>query len=131
LNYPRPCPTFFRNTELIFVVISSLVFQKCYGSNNTVLFSCIVLFSFAGLVHIYFDGSFISAAIGELEATKLQHESVIADLEKGLEHLKDKVSWLESCKKDLESKTQELSQDQKTQLKSLQQVTNRLKTDMC
>ena len=60
--------------------------------------------------------------IGELEGTNVQKTSKIADLQKEISRLKDKLSWLESERKNLEHQKDSLSEEKLSQLKSLEQV---------
>jgi FtsZ-binding cell division protein ZapB len=64
----------------------------------------------------------ISATIGNLEATKLQNESTIQDLEGEINKLKDKLAWLEKERMNLERQKSSLTQNQMSQLKSLEKV---------
>ena len=63
-----------------------------------------------------------TALIGQLEATKLQNESTISELEAALNKMKDKLAWLESERNNLEKQKSSLSQNQQSQLKTLEKV---------
>ncbi len=60
--------------------------------------------------------------IGELEATKLQHESTIQDLQSQLSKLQDRIRWLEGAKNALENQSQTQAQQQSGQLRSMEKV---------
>ena len=62
------------------------------------------------------------ALIGQLEATKLQNESMIQDLEGVVNKLRDKLSWLEKERENLERQKSDINQSQKSQLQSLEKV---------
>ena len=64
----------------------------------------------------------LTGQIGELEATNMQKTSKITDLQKEVNRFKDKLSWLESERKNLESEKDSLSEEKMSQLKSLEQV---------
>ena len=64
----------------------------------------------------------LTALIGQLEATKLQNESTISELEAALNKMKDKLAWLESERNNLEKQKSSLSQNQQSQLKTLEKV---------
>ena len=70
-----------------------------------------------------------TAQIGQLEATKLQNESTIAELEAALNKMKDKLAWLESERNNLELQKSSMSQSQQSQLKSLEKVRRNNVTD--
>ncbi|XP_064602582.1 protein FAM184A-like [Liolophura sinensis] len=63
-----------------------------------------------------------SSLIGELEATRIQHQSKIVDLQSELAKLQDKLKWLEKERQDLESQQSTLSQTSSIKLKSLEQA---------
>lgn len=69
----------------------------------------------------------ISATIGNLEATKLQNESTIQELEGEINKLKDKLAWLEKERTNLERMKSDLTQSQMSQLKSLEKVSLKAK----
>jgi uncharacterized protein (DUF3084 family) len=60
--------------------------------------------------------------IGQLEGTNVQKTSKITELEETAQKLKDRLNWLESERKSLENQKMSLSENQKSQLKSLEQV---------
>ena len=64
------------------------------------------------------------AELGELEATKLQHESTIKDLTGQLNKLKDRVQWLETAKRSLEDKTVNQQEEQGNHMRSLERVSH-------
>ncbi|XP_060076587.1 protein FAM184A-like [Ylistrum balloti] len=61
-----------------------------------------------------------SSLIGELEATKLQQQSLIQEQNIEIQKLKDKLAWLESQWKSVESEKDSMSKEQNSQLVSLQ-----------
>lgn len=63
-----------------------------------------------------------TATIGQLEATKLQHESTIRDLETELSKLRDRLAWLEKERTNLERQKSDLNASQLSQLRSLEKV---------
>ena len=63
-----------------------------------------------------------TAEIGELEATKMQHQHQIRDLESQLARLQDRVNVLESAKRALESQNQAQNAEVSTQVHTLQMV---------
>ena len=64
----------------------------------------------------------LTALIGQLEATKLQNESTISELEAALNKMTDKLAWLESERNNLEKQKSSLSQNQQSQLKTFEKV---------
>lgn len=63
-----------------------------------------------------------SMTIGKLEATKLQNESTIQEQEGTINKLKDKLTWLEKERLNLEKQKSSLSLEQTSQLKSLEKA---------
>ena len=64
------------------------------------------------------------AEIGELEATRLQHESTIRDLTTRLESTQERLNMLETSKRALESRVGETEFQASNQIKSLEQVSS-------
>lgn len=63
-----------------------------------------------------------SSLIGKLEATKLQNESTIGELEGDINRLRDKLSWLEKERTNLERQKSDINQTQSAQVKSLEKA---------
>ena len=63
-----------------------------------------------------------SAEIGELEATRLQHESTIQDLSNKLASTQERLNMLEKSKRALESRVGETEFQASSQIKALEQV---------
>lgn len=61
-----------------------------------------------------------SGQIGELEGTNIQKTSKINDLQKEVNKFKDRLSWLESERKNLELEKDSLSEEKLSQLRSLE-----------
>ena len=66
--------------------------------------------------------STLVAEIGELEATRLQHESTIQDLSARLECTQERLNMLETSKRALESRVGETEFQASNQIKVLEQV---------
>ena len=66
--------------------------------------------------------STLVAEIGELEATRLQHESTIQDLSARLESTQERLNMLETSKRALESRVGETEFQASNQIKVLEQV---------
>ena len=64
----------------------------------------------------------ITGKIGTLEATRLSNESTMNDLRASLAKLEDKLQWMEKERQSLESSKKNLSQEQSSQLRSLEKV---------
>lgn len=63
-----------------------------------------------------------SSTIGNLEATKLQNETTIQELEADRNKLRDKLAWLEKERENLERQKSDLNQNQSSQLRSLEKA---------
>ncbi|XP_013402625.1 protein FAM184A-like [Lingula anatina] len=61
-----------------------------------------------------------STLLGQLEATRLQNEATIKDLESQLSKLKDRSAWLEKEREGLQNKTLSQEEEKNHQLKSLE-----------
>ncbi|OWF38300.1 protein FAM184A-like [Mizuhopecten yessoensis] len=61
-----------------------------------------------------------SSLIGELEVTKIQQQSTIQEQAVEIQKLKDKLAWLESQWKNVETEKNSLTKEQNSQLLSLQ-----------
>ena len=62
------------------------------------------------------------AEIGELEATRMQHESTIRDLNSKLSTMQDRIKMLEGSKRALESQVGESEFQSSSQIKALEKV---------
>ncbi len=64
----------------------------------------------------------VSAEIGSLEATRLQHESTIKDLQGQVNQMKDRIKFLEGAKQVLEDKGKVQQSEQVGAVKSMEKV---------
>ncbi|XP_072029595.1 protein FAM184A-like [Amphiura filiformis] len=67
-----------------------------------------------------------SSLLGTLEATRLSNEATIKDLQGTLAKMEDKVNWLESERRNLEDSKHSLTEEQTSQLRSLEKALEEL-----